>query len=106
MIGEFSKTIQRRLEKYAWPNSVTELTAAVKRLSLLGANGRIADSDLPESIRNSDTQYYRGRRKILSLQQLEKENIQFVIKNLEGAAEILGITEAVLWRKRKAYGFH
>ncbi len=101
----FTAEAQEALRQYGWPGNLRELRNAVERASILVPGGRIGLEHLPESIAQSGT----GTRPSdgLSLQAVEEQHIRRVLataRTLQEAADILGIDQATLWRKRKQYG--
>jgi NtrC-family two-component system response regulator AlgB len=89
---------------YAWPGNVRELRNAVERAVILGGGDEIAMSDLPDNIVPADDVPAIGDR--ISLSVVEELHIRRVLANtasLQEAADILGIDQATLWRRRKIY---
>lgn len=98
-------------QNYDWPGNVRELKNVIERLCFLAHKGMLSVDDLPKSFRNSSEnkvsieQSYTPQ--MISLEEVERRHIKFVLeheKNLDKAAETLGITSVTLWRKRKQYG--
>jgi len=90
------------LRYYEWKGNVRELENTIERIVLLSANDTIDVRDIPEKIRRTK----KSMEKLKTLNEVEKEHIQFVLQNainLQQAAEILDIDPATLWRKRKKY---
>ena len=90
--------------RYSWPGNVRELRNVIERATILCQKDRIDVNDLPPSIAVvSEPEQIGGR---LTLQELEEHHIRRVLantKSLQEAAEILGIDQATLWRRRKQY---
>jgi len=85
-----------------WNGNIRELENTLKRAVLLSKNRRIDVKDLPEEIEKSNV----SGIDIKSLDQIEKDHIQYVLQNatnLQNASKILGIDYSTLWRKRKKY---
>ncbi len=92
----------KALRLYSWRGNVRELENVLERAVLLAKNGVIQTGHLPEEV-TSDAS---GKR-LLSLEDLEKQHIQKVLMqtaDYEEASAILGIDRTTLWRKREKYG--
>ncbi len=88
------------LTNYRWPGNIRQLENVVERSVLLAHGRKIEVHHLPEEIRQLE-----GKR-LVSLEELEKEHIARVIQQtatVDEASHILGIDPATLWRKRKKY---
>lgn len=103
--------LMERFLNYSWPGNVRELKNTIERLCFLAHKGNLSAHDLPKSFdqeetkRDEQVQQYGGE--MISLEELERRHIKYVLeheKNLDKAAEILGITSVTLWRKRKQFG--
>ena len=98
---EITARAQTLLSSNLWKGNVRELENAIERAVLLSKDTTIDLNDLPEEITHSSTV-----NEMKTLEQLEKEHIQYVLQNatdLQEAAKILGINPSTLWRKRKHY---
>ena len=94
-----------RLKRYAWPGNVRELRNTVERAVILGSSQQISEKDLSENIAPMASTPAIGDRVPLST--IEELHIRRVLANassLQEAADVLGIDQATLWRRRKAYG--
>ncbi len=94
-----------RLVAYRWPGNLRELRNVVERASILCGSDRVGAELFPERISGAEAPLRTGGR--VSLAQLEEEHVRRVLamaKSLQEAAEILGIDQATLWRRRKQYG--
>lgn len=111
----FSEAAAARLRAYAWPGNLRELRNAVERAVILAQGGTIEASDLPSDLASepsgappavtSRAAMAAGDR--VSLDALEEAHIRAVLSqstSLVAAAEILGIDQATLYRKRKKLG--
>ncbi len=89
------------LANYRWPGNIRQLENVVERSVLLAHGRKIEVHHLPDEIRQLE-----GKR-LVSLEELEKEHIARVIQQtdtVDEASHVLGIDPATLWRKRKKYG--
>jgi NtrC-family two-component system response regulator AlgB len=101
----FSQEAGERLKRYAWPGNVRELRNTVERAVILGNGDQIGEKDLPEAIAPAAGAPTIGDR--VSLAAIEELHIRRVLANtssLQEAADVLGIDQATLWRRRKTYG--
>jgi NtrC-family two-component system response regulator AlgB len=98
---EITARAQAVLCSNLWRGNVRELENAIERAVLLSKDTKIDLKDLPEEITQSSS-----RDGMKTLEQMEKEHIQYVLQNatdLQEAAKILGVNPSTLWRKRKRY---
>ena len=102
---EFDAGAERALMEYSWPGNVRELRNAIERAVILGNDLQITENDLPENVVPSVGSPAVGDPVPLSL--IEEIHIKKVLKktsSIQEAADILGIDQATLWRRRKIYG--
>jgi len=102
--GFRSEAIQA-LREYSWPGNARELRNVVERAAILCPSELIGIEHLPASIAPRVPPVQLGDH--VSLTVLEEHHIRRVIassKSLQEAADVLGIDQATLWRKRKQYG--
>jgi len=100
------------LRSYDWPGNIRELRNAVERASLLARTEWIGKELLPEYNAEKSGRRPDGRNPVqvgdpVSLAHIEEQHIRRVLaatKSLQEAADILGIDQATLWRRRKTYG--
>jgi NtrC-family two-component system response regulator AlgB len=92
------------LGRYSWPGNIRELRNVVERASILCHSETVGIEYLPEKLRTP------GERPpgddLVSLEKIEEMHIRHVLastKSLQEAADILGIDQATLWRRRKRY---
>ena len=93
------------LRHYSWPGNVRELRNVIERAVILCQTDRIDVNHLPENLRTMDTSVRIGDP--IPLDKIEEEHIRRVLaatQSLQEAADILGIDQATLWRRRKQYG--
>jgi DNA-binding NtrC family response regulator len=104
---EFAPEVARRLVDYRWPGNVRELSNAMERAAVLSPGRRIELGDLPpevvEPVPRSAVIASAGR----TLDEVEREHILATLAAVGGnrarAAETLGIGQATLFRKLKAW---
>jgi NtrC-family two-component system response regulator AlgB len=101
----FTEEALNALSEYTWPGNVRELRNVIERAAILCAADRVGLEHLPETISPHAPQVRLGDR--VSLEMIEENHIRRVLaatKSLQEAADILGIDQATLWRKRRDYG--
>jgi len=101
----FTEEAMGLLKNYAWPGNVRELRNVIERAVILCKGERIDVHHLPENLHAAGRQIRLGDP--LSLERVEEEHIRRVLadaRSLQEAADILGIDQATLWRRRKQYG--
>jgi len=84
---------------------VRELRNVVERAAILCRSNRIGPDCFPENLAPLKADPKIGDP--IPLEQLEEIHIRRILassKSLQEAAEILGMDQATLWRKRKKYG--
>jgi NtrC-family two-component system response regulator AlgB len=104
-IHGFTEEACETLERYAWPGNVRELRNTVERAVILGSGEHIGKNDLPDSIVPTASMPAIGD--MVPLSTIEEHHIRRVLANtssLQEAADVLGIDQATLWRRRKTYG--
>lgn len=92
------------LKTYGWPGNVRELRNVIERAVILVRGSIIGKEDFPEGAASPVGVAVPGDR--VSLAMIEETHIRRVIastSSLQEAAEILGIDQSTLWRKRKTY---
>ncbi|MGD0088763.1 MAG: sigma-54 dependent transcriptional regulator [Planctomycetota bacterium] len=100
----FTSEALQALQQYSWPGNVRELRNTVERAAILCRTERAGPDLLPGTIVPQMPGFGIGSS--VSLQQIEEAHIRRVVAtapSLEKAAEILGIDQATLWRRRKEY---
>ncbi len=101
----FSNEAMNALRDYSWPGNIRELRNVVERAAILCKSELVGIEHLPASISPHIIPVQMGDH--VSLEEIEENHIRRVItstKSLQEAADILGIDQATLWRKRKQYG--
>jgi len=101
------------IRDYSWPGNLRELRNAIERAVILAKEPRIVPDDLPVELRRQaepasatgDSPLMAGS--LVSLDQLEEAHMRKILErtpSLTEAAQILGIDQATLYRKRKKIG--
>ncbi len=101
----FTSGAEKFLLSQAWPGNVRELRNTIERVVILGGGEWIDLSDFPEKTASGSGTPALGDR--VPLATIEELHIKRVIANtasLQEAADVLGIDQATLWRRRKNYG--
>lgn len=101
----FSDDAKEALQEYGWPGNLRELRNAVERAAILGSGDTVEVAHLPEPI--AESRFAGATNDRQTLQEVEEQHIRRILavsKTLQEAADILGIDQATLWRKRKQYG--
>jgi two-component system, NtrC family, response regulator AlgB len=104
-IHGFDADVLRMFREYAWPGNIRELRNVIERAVILCDRDVVGQELLPESIRASKTSPDLGDP--VPLEAIEELHIRKILeqtKSLQEAADILGIDQATLWRKRKHFG--
>jgi NtrC-family two-component system response regulator AlgB len=106
----FSSAAEQVILQYAWPGNLRELRNVVERAVILAEGEVIEPPDFPEKLSAAAPAVQTGGTRLggnFSLEELENEHIRQVLRtapSLETAAQILGIDNATLYRKRKKLG--
>jgi len=101
----FTPEAFQALKQYYWPGNLRELRNVVERAAILCQTDRVGIECLPENLLPSDSSARLGDR--VSFEKIEEEHIRWVLattKSLQEAADILGVDQVTLWRRRKKYG--
>lgn len=96
---------QQALRSYAWPGNIRELRNVIERAVILCGSNPVGLEHLPDSISPPTRPMQIGDA--VPLRQIEEEHIRRILAStpsLQDAADLLGIDQATLWRKRKHYG--
>ena len=96
------------LKQYPWPGNVRELEHAIERILILEDTDIIQERNLPSYIIQQQGDLQIFPEDPITLQELEKKYIAFVLKKTKGkkieAARILGINRKTLSAKINKYG--
>jgi len=112
-LNGFSAPALDGIRAYPWPGNLRELRNAIERAVIMVKGSKINLEDLPAELRgqtisganDSDTSPQVGA--MVSMEHLEEAHLRKVLErtsNLSEAAQILGIDQATLYRKRKKIG--
>jgi NtrC-family two-component system response regulator AlgB len=109
----FSDEASAAIRDYPWPGNLRELRNAIERAVIMAKGTRINLEDLPAELRGHTTTGANGSDgspqvgSLVSMEQLEEAHLRIVLQrtsNLAEAAQVLGIDQATLYRKRKKIG--
>ena len=92
------------LKTYLWPGNIRELRNVIERAVILCKTGLVSEEHLPANIFIKTQPVRLGDP--LSLDVIEETHIRRILassKSLQEAADLLGIDQATLWRKRKQF---
>jgi len=101
----FTNEALEALRRHTWPGNVRELSNVVERAAILCRTNRIGIESLPAVLVPGDSAPKIGDP--VTLERIEEEHVRRVLagaRSLQEAADILGIDQATLWRRRKKYG--
>lgn len=93
------------LKQYHWPGNLRELRNGIERAAILCGSDRVGAEHILGKMIPSNAGPKIGEA--VSLAKIDEEHIRRVLaksKSLQEAADILGIDQATLWRRRKQYG--
>jgi len=106
--SEVSSEALEILTEYPWPGNVRELEHTMERILILEDTDMIRAANLPTFITQRQGELQMFSEEPLSLEELEKKYISFVLKRTKGkrteAADILGINRKTLAAKIQKYG--
>jgi len=98
---------------YTWPGNLRELRNAVERAVIMAKGNKITLEDLPAELRGQTVPGANGSEaspqvgSLVTMELLEEAHLRKVLDrtgNLAEAAQVLGIDQATLYRKRKKIG--
>ena len=105
---QVSEEVIEAFKRYPWPGNVRELEHIIERILILEDTDIIKVEHLPSFIIHQDREIEEFSTLPLSLEEMEKRYIKFVLKYTKGkkteAARILGINRKTLTLKMKKYG--
>ena len=109
----FSEEASAAVRTYSWPGNLRELRNAIERAVIMAKGTKISLEDLPAELRGQTAPRAKGNGaslevgSMVSMEKLEEAHLRKVLErtsNLAEAAEVLGIDQATLYRKRKRIG--
>jgi NtrC-family two-component system response regulator AlgB len=101
----FTQDAIEALKRYHWPGNVRELRNIIERAAIICQADRVGVESFPASMAPRDSKAHIGDP--VTLEKIEEQHIRRVLvttKSLQETADILGIDQATLWRRRKKYG--
>jgi NtrC-family two-component system response regulator AlgB len=108
-----SEAASAAIRAYSWPGNLRELRNAIERAVIMAKGNKIGLEDLPAELRGQTAPAAKGNGaplevgSLVSMEKLEEAHLRKVLErtsNLAEAAEVLGIDQATLYRKRKKIG--
>ncbi len=103
MLKGFTSEGEEALRRGTWQGNLRELRNVIERAAILCKSERVG----PELLPGASSPPVAAIGDMISLQALEELHIRRVMascRSLQEAAEVLGIDQATLWRKRKQFG--
>ena len=101
----FTDEAEQSFTNYAWPGNVRELRNTIERAVILGSSERIGKDDLPDNmVPAAGTPAIGDRVPLSTIEELHIRRVMANTASLQEAADVLGIDQATLWRRRKTYG--
>jgi NtrC-family two-component system response regulator AlgB len=101
----FTEEALETLRRYRWSGNIRELSNVVERAAILCQTDHVGVECLPTNMLPRDAAPNIGDP--VSIERIEEQHIRRILattKSLQEAADILGIDQATLWRRRKQYG--
>jgi two-component system, NtrC family, response regulator AlgB len=104
IVRGFTEEAMKALRNHIWPGNIRELRNVIERAVLVCTTDLVGVEHLPTPLAPHSSPIRLGD--LVSIEMIEKNHIRRVITSagsLQEAADILGIDQATLWRKRKLY---
>jgi NtrC-family two-component system response regulator AlgB len=101
------------IRAYSWPGNLRELRNSIERAVIMARGDQLVPEDFPGELRGQNSGSARAGENLpqvgslISLEKLEEAHLRKILEripSLTEAAEILGIDQATLYRKRKKIG--
>ncbi|HEX9045380.1 MAG TPA: sigma 54-interacting transcriptional regulator, partial [Verrucomicrobiae bacterium] len=101
------------LRQYSWPGNLRELRNAIERAVILAKREQLYPEDFPAELRAPNSAVVNNTESLpqvgslVSLEKLEEAHLRKILErsaSLTEAADVLGIDQATLYRKRKKIG--
>jgi two-component system, NtrC family, response regulator AlgB len=109
----FSKEASAAIRAYSWPGNLRELRNVIERAVIMAKGTTISLEDLPADLRGQPVARAQDNGSLplvgssISMKELEETHLRKVLErtsSLAEAAQVLGIDQATLYRKRKKIG--
>jgi two-component system, NtrC family, response regulator AlgB len=100
----FTEEALQGLKQYPWPGNIRELCNVIERAVILCKADRIGPECLPQNLNPHES--FPSIGDSVALEKIEEQHIRRILastKSLQEAADVLGIDQATLWRRRKKY---
>ncbi|MEW6531408.1 MAG: sigma-54 dependent transcriptional regulator [Thermodesulfobacteriota bacterium] len=104
-LGGYTEEARAAILNYEWPGNLRELRNLCERAAILCQSEYVGIEHLSDKMKTAEPTLRIGDP--VSLASIEEGHIRRVLastKSLQEAAEVLGIDQATLWRRRKQYG--
>ncbi|MPN52465.1 Alginate biosynthesis transcriptional regulatory protein AlgB [bioreactor metagenome] len=112
-VKSFTAPALAGIRAYSWPGNLRELRNSIERAVIMVKGDRIDLDDLPAELRSEPQAGANGSNtslqvgSMVSMEQIEEAHLRSILErtsNLAEAAQVLGIDQATLYRKRKRIG--
>jgi NtrC-family two-component system response regulator AlgB len=112
-LAGFSEEASTAIRAYSWPGNLRELRNAIEHAVIMAKGNKVSLQDLPADLRGQTIATPSGNDgalqvgALISMEQIEEAHLRKVLErtsNLAEAAQVLGIDQATLYRKRKKIG--
>jgi two-component system, NtrC family, response regulator AlgB len=105
IIGGFTPEAMQALRSHTWPGNIRELRNVVERAAIIATEPQVGIACLPATLAPNRQAIQLGDPVPLDI--ITEQHVRRILtthSSLQEAADILGIDQATLWRKRKQYG--
>ncbi|MBU1700971.1 MAG: sigma-54 dependent transcriptional regulator [Candidatus Eisenbacteria bacterium] len=101
----FTAEAESALTNHPWPGNIRELRNTIERAVILGSGEQVGKSDLPNKMSPATGTPAIGEMVPMStIEELHIRRILAITSSLQEAADVLGMDQATLWRRRRTYG--